>query len=142
MSWRRPPSVRVALDQVHDVVLGEDVKVHLPVDPGNRTVVTFILQTTAIEFNIPLHSILGNRRNKTSVQARHTAIFLVYSWTKMSLSDIGTIFNRDHSTVNHVMEKMSSLMLGTTLAKGDYLQPMIGVEAKLIEKYSERKPKD
>lgn len=137
MSWRRKPATRVEPGKVHDEVLGEEVPTVLPVDPAAKEITTFILQSVAVEHNVPIHAILGNRRNKSTVTARHAAVYLVYSWTALSLVSIGKIFGRDHSTIHSTLDKMEAAMEQKIT---EQIDKMLVVESKLIEKY--RKPKE
>jgi len=137
MSWRRKPESRVELGTVHDSVIGEEVPAVLPVDPSTREITSFILRHVAAEYNVPIHSILGNRRSQSVVAPRHAAVYLIYSWTNLSLVSIGKIFNRDHSTIHSTLDKMDAAMERRDMGQ---INKMAAVESLLLEKY--RKPKE
>ena len=44
-------------------------------------------------------ALCGKKRTDNLAKARHTCIYLIRQLTELSLSDIGKIFSRDHTTV-------------------------------------------
>ncbi|MBR7179091.1 MAG: chromosomal replication initiator protein DnaA [Oscillospiraceae bacterium] len=48
----------------------------------------------------------GTKKNKNTAEARQVAMYLIRIHTNLSLPDIGTEFNRDHSTVLHSIRKI------------------------------------
>ncbi len=56
------------------------------------------------KFGVKREEIVGQRRNKEIVNARHIAVYLVRNITEMSLPNIGKIFNRDHTTIMSSIE--------------------------------------
>ena len=56
------------------------------------------------KFGVKREEIVGQRRNKEIVNARHIAVYLVRNITEMSLPNIGKIFNRDHTTIMSSVE--------------------------------------
>ncbi len=74
-------------------------------------------------YNIKKEDILGARRTKEIVAARHLAVYLVSTITGMSQSSIGKVFNRDHSTI------VSSLSVAEKRIR---LEPMLELEMKEI----------
>lgn len=56
------------------------------------------------KFGVKREEIVGQRRNKEIVNARHIAVYLVRRITEMSLPNIGKIFNRDHTTIMSSVE--------------------------------------
>jgi len=135
MSWRRESQLETESATVRDDVFGCDVSMLLPVDSAAREIVEFVLRATVTEYNIPLHTILGDRRNKTTVTARHVAMFLVYTWTRLSLVGMGVIFNRDHSTVYSALDKMKAALDRRDM---ELIDKMLVIEARLIEKYRKK----
>lgn len=136
MSWRRRErQVGLEPKKVRDDVLGKDVPVRLPVNPAEREVVEFLLKNIALEFNIPLHSVLGDRRDRTTTLSRHSAIYLVYTWTGLTLSSIGEIFNRDHSTIHAALNKMAEAVEEQNM---ELVRKMLEVEMKMISVYRKK----
>jgi len=55
----------------------------------------------ALDRNINLHEWFGTVRTKAVSHPRQDCMRLIYEQTKLSMPQIGRIFNRDASTVNH-----------------------------------------
>jgi len=51
------------------------------------------------KYNIPKEEVIGKKRNKEIVRARHIAVYLIREITEMSYPNIGKLFDRDHATV-------------------------------------------
>ena len=54
----------------------------------------------------------GTKKNKNTAEARQVAMYLIRQLTNLSLPDIGTEFNRDHSTVLHSIRKIEVALKG------------------------------
>lgn len=50
-------------------------------------------------YQVEREDLCGKKRNDNIAKARHTCIYLIRQLTELSLSDIGKIFSRDHTTV-------------------------------------------
>lgn len=50
-------------------------------------------------YGIPVAELIGKSRSKSSVEARHVAMYLARSATARSYSELGRDFGRDHTTV-------------------------------------------
>lgn len=77
------------------------------------------------KYNIPKEEILGTKRNKNIALARHVSIYLIRESTGLSLPSIGTIFNRDHTTI------MSSV---DAIKKKISTDPVFALELKDLQK--------
>lgn len=58
-----------------------------------------ILEIVAETSGFPVEEITGKRRTAALVKARHQAMRQIRAETNLSTSEIGRLFNRDHSTV-------------------------------------------
>ena len=58
-----------------------------------------IFSAVVKRYNIPREDIVGLKRTKEIMHARHVTIFLMREITELSTGRIGDIFGRDHSTV-------------------------------------------
>lgn len=67
-----------------------------------------IIKIVAIETEVPPDAILGNNRRKELVEARHLAMYFVRDKTTLSVSRIGRIFHRDHTTTLHALKMVRS----------------------------------
>lgn len=77
------------------------------------------------KYNVSKEDLLSSKRNKNIAQARHVAIYLIREIIKMSTPSIGTIFNRDHTTI------MSSIEAVTKKISNDQ---MFAVDIKELKK--------
>ena len=58
-----------------------------------------IIKSVAATFHIRESDLRGKSRKKTIANPRHIAIYLIRKHTELSLSEIGKLFGRDHSTI-------------------------------------------
>lgn len=59
-------------------------------------------------FSIDRKALFGKRRDADVVEARHIAMLALRIKNRMSVTDIGRIFNKDHSSVIHACEKINN----------------------------------
>ena len=53
-------------------------------------------------------NVFENTRKKEVIDARRTAIHLLYIYTRLSVTEIGKLFDQDHSTVTHANQVLRS----------------------------------
>lgn len=70
-----------------------------------------IIKVVADGFAIPVEDILGKSQQREYVMARQIAQFLCRERLKMSYAQIGSVFERDHSTVMAGMQKLRKLLV-------------------------------
>ena len=58
------------------------------------------------KYNVSVDEIKGKRRNDNIANARHICIYLIRNMTEMSLSAIGELFSRDHTTIISSIKKV------------------------------------
>ncbi len=81
------------------------------VDKKREITIEHIQKIVADFFGLKVADLKSERRLKTYVQARQTAIWLCRDLTSASYPDIGTKFGgKDHSTVIHATKKIDKLM--------------------------------
>ncbi|MGM9662865.1 MAG: chromosomal replication initiator protein DnaA [Oscillospiraceae bacterium] len=61
-------------------------------------------------FNLEESVIRGKQQSANVVKARQVAMYLINHMTNLSLTDIGTEFGRDHTTVMHSRDKVAALI--------------------------------
>ena len=70
-----------------------------------------IQKAVASHFGVTPADICSKRRTQSVVRPRHVAMYLSKTLTTRSLPDIGRRFGgRDHSTVIHAVNKVTSMM--------------------------------
>jgi len=68
------------------------------------------LEVVAEWFDISIKDILGYRRSRNIVNARSVVAFILRNNTSMSLQEIGTLINRDHSSVIQAVRRIKTLV--------------------------------
>lgn len=75
-----------------------------------------IIATTSAFFSVDRAAIVDRSRRAPVVRARHVAIWLIRTELGLSFSAIGTIVNRDHSTVQYAVSRVNCLVEHDELA--------------------------
>lgn len=68
-----------------------------------------IIEEVASFYHIPSHEIKGKSRTKDIVLARQVAMYEIRRMTTLSLQEIGEVFQRDHTTVMHSIERIEMM---------------------------------
>jgi len=76
-----------------------------------------ILQRICVMFQISEEGILSYRRDRKHTKARQATVYLLKQLTPLSLSEIGKIVGRNHSTVHATLKKVKERM-----SKDDFFQ--------------------
>ena len=77
-----------------------------------------IVEETSKFFMLSPDELRGPRRTKGTVQARHISWYLIRTMTPLSLTDIGGLFSRDHTTVlNGLRNIEKEVRAGTDIAQ-------------------------
>ena len=79
---------------------------------GGKKRITIEMIQAAVEdfYGVPHKDIVGRGRARSIVRPRQVAIYLCRDLSETTLSNIGKAFNRDHTTVLHSCELISSQM--------------------------------
>ncbi len=94
----RPVTCELAEEALKDILAVKDSK---------RITCELIQQAVADYYSVPLFELKAKRRNRDIAVPRQIAMYLTRELTEMSLTQIGSAFNRDHTTVIHACEKIS-----------------------------------
>ena len=81
------------------------------IDPGNiptAAMIERIINTVCRHYGITEESIKSKNRTDTVANARHTAIYIIKELTDLTLSEIGAIFGRNHTTVIASINKITT----------------------------------
>ena len=70
-----------------------------------------ILQRIYVMYQITDEGLLSYRRDRKHTKARQAAVYLLKQLTPLSLSEIGKIVGRNHSTIHATLKKVSERML-------------------------------
>lgn len=66
-----------------------------------------IIEQVCEETGIPEKKLLSKKRTRHLVEARCLCMWMIRKQTKLSLPEIGELFNRDHTTVLHNLRRMA-----------------------------------
>jgi chromosomal replication initiator protein len=69
-----------------------------------------IMDVVATHYGVSPDAIRGKQRDKRTALARQVAIYLLRQETRYSLTEIGKLLNRDHSTIVHNLARISQSM--------------------------------
>jgi chromosomal replication initiator protein len=98
----QPLTVDVAREVLHDLVA---IRQPRPITPD------LIIETTVEMFGFTREEIIGQRRHRPLVTARQISMYVFRDLTELSYPAIAREFGgRDHTTVIHAVDKISSLM--------------------------------
>ncbi len=76
------------------------------------TVIELIIRTVCREAGVSRPELLSARRAQHVVHARQVAMWLAKRHTSLSLTRIGQLLQRDHTTVLHAVQKIDALRAG------------------------------
>lgn len=69
-----------------------------------------IFRVVSKHYDVPIDTLKSPRRQQNVVYARQVCMYLLRTLTDSPLSEIGSFFNRDHSTVINAVNKVESMM--------------------------------
>ena len=98
---RRDIDLDTAERVLQDIVTPEE-----PVPLGPET----IIRATAQSYGYSVEEVLSASRRQPLVISRQIAMYLCRELTDLSLPKIGALFNRDHTTVLHSVEKVKRIL--------------------------------
>ena len=90
------------------------------------------IQAASNVTGIKREHILGRRRLRPYADARQMAMQIVRQSTKLNLTDIGRLFDRDHSTVIHAINSVKNLV-GISDNYRDEFNQILGEYDRLIK---------
>lgn len=97
--------------QAIDVDLAREVLKDIPETAATKVTVSQIISVVSSAMGISTAEIVGDKRARAIVHARHVAMYLARELTDVSLPQIGEHFGgRDHTTVLHAVEKVRKLL--------------------------------
>ena len=67
-----------------------------------------VLRQVCRYYGVEIDQVKGTQRSKNITEPRQVAMYLMHELLKMSLSEIGRYFGRDHTTVGHAVEKVET----------------------------------
>ena len=72
-------------------------------DPQSWTLADQIIQQIAEKHGVTVEALKGRSRRGSIRAARKDAVRLIYKHTELSTPEIGELFNRDHTTIVHLL---------------------------------------
>ena len=118
-----PISLEMCRRAIVDIVSG--------IEPSPVTV-DRILNVVAKNYGVTVDDLTSTRRNANIAAARHMAVYLMRHNTELSLTEIGKIFSRDHSTTISSLRKVEE-----DKKREPYVHSLIGELTKKIKEEDE-----
>ena len=108
-------------------------------EPSNPLTTGSIVKACAKYLRCSPESILGPKRTKPLVTARHLVMYVIRSTTELSYPEIGSAFGRDHTSIIHAVRKIEKEMHNDErlLAQITELQRIIKIHDKTYFQESE-----
>jgi chromosomal replication initiator protein len=101
--------------QAYNILLGEEIDIEAVSkaikdifieNPGLNPTPSIIIEETERFYDLDQGAIAGKKRDGKIAQARHVAVYLIRTMTKLSFPDIGKALNRHHTTIMHSVEQI------------------------------------
>ena len=77
-------------------------------DKMNTDTATDIIELVCKHYRIDKEIILGSSRKPFIILPRHVAMYLISRYTALTMTDIGSLFNKDHSTISCACKKIKN----------------------------------
>ncbi len=103
-------------DTLPDMELVREV-LHGLIDRQSRLTGETIRDFIGCQFNVSVEELQSRSRKRAVTFPRQVAMFLTRKYTEESLADIGSLYNRDHSTVLHAIKVITHGMARKTSIK-------------------------
>lgn len=110
---KEPVSLRAAQEVLHDL---QAVETRLSIPQIQKIVVDY--------FQVSLKDLLGRSRQKKLVRARQVALYFSQLYSGKTVTQLGRLFNRSHSSVVHALQ---------TLERDRQAVPRVAEEVKFLE---------
>lgn len=94
--------------EINEELANEALKDIISNSRPKQITANIIKQTVCEYYNLNFEDITANKRTKSVVYPRQIAMYLCREMTDLSLPKIGEEFGRDHTTIMHAHEKISS----------------------------------
>ncbi len=91
--------------QISHEVLDSVLTTHFVNVRNNEPIETRTCAAVARWFGIDQDTLLSNRRDQRTLTARYMAMLILHEHAKLTLSAIGRIFNKDHTTVMNAVQR-------------------------------------
>jgi chromosomal replication initiator protein len=74
----------------------------------------YIIEKIASYYGISIEEISGKSKIKNTAMARQISMYLMRKLTNLTLEEIGTVLNKDHSTVLHAIRRIEDNISSST----------------------------
>ncbi len=99
-------NIRKASDTLAALCVAEEIAIRQERAHSPKAQVKQVIEAVCAKHEIPYSDVMGRKRFREIVAARHEAIVAVaeaFPW--MSLPKLGRVFGRDHTTIMHALQK-------------------------------------
>lgn len=107
--YRQLDHIRSLLQKIEaDLAMTVPEGLRLKSIEDKKRVAEIIKSVVAAKYEISLPQLCGRCRREDLVWPRHVAIYLCKHVTQLSLTALGTIFERDHGSIHHAIEQITA----------------------------------
>lgn len=103
LGFERSPPARMRRDLVRPPARLPEPQI--PLSLVGRPSWRFIVRLVGLKHHVPIKTLMGRNRAKQITVARQEAMFLLYTHCTPNYSELGRRFDRDHTTVWHLVRK-------------------------------------
>lgn len=94
--------------------------------------VALCIAVAAEHFEVTRRDLISHRRDRTTAFARHVAIWLAKRTTTLTLPQIGAVFDRDHTTIQHAIRLVDDRRAEDPELRQQLAALVIAVEASVM----------
>ena len=94
--------------------------------------VALCIAVAAEHFNVTRRDLISHRRDRNTAFARHVAIWLAKRTTTLTLPQIGAVFDRDHTTIQHAVRQIDDRRADDPALRHEIAALAIAVEASVM----------
>jgi chromosomal replication initiation ATPase DnaA len=108
-------NIKVLIDNALNVSLKKDVP--LPTLMSDE-----FIYASCDQLGVDLNKLISNNKQQDILYARYILMYYLRNFYKMTFSDIGSIFNRDHTTIMNACTKANDLIFTNDVQFNTYLK--------------------
>lgn len=94
--------------------------------------VALCIAVAAEHFNVTRRDLVSHRRDRNTAFARHVGIWLAKRTTSLTLPQIGAVFNRDHTTIQHAVRQIDDRRADDPALRQELAALAVAVEASVM----------
>jgi chromosomal replication initiator protein len=106
---KTPLTLDVARERLADMLPGKAKEPPKAPPPAKTIMANTILRAVSDAYTVAIDDLQSKKRTKNLARARQTAMYLLRDLTSLTTTEIGAIFDRDHSTVLYAISAVEKI---------------------------------